>query len=386
MHVVVAISSSPYAYAMPILHIVPRHFRLPRRLTTAITLVICAIVLCAASLLALTRAGFDHQQANACPSGSAHTADAVAIASCSGRWVPTTLKGEVYALLQTAPPSVSLYAGTTSGLRASTDGGRSWSAEQGGLGKMSILALAATSDRRTVYAGTDRGAIYQRLPGGATAWRLIGSPTKGSAIFDLSVAPGDARTVLAGTIGGIYRGMAQDGTWTWDRVVSTGDSSVTSIAWAPWDRRTAFASVFGTSPAVLTSSDVGRSWTASTLGLPSTLPSETLLAIPASNSMMLSTMGAGVWLMTSGSAWRDVSAGLPEHHAMPITGDGSVQFAGTMGYGIFARQDDSSWRRLGKELADGEHIVLSVLLTRGPSQVLLAGTANGLFSYQLTGN
>jgi hypothetical protein len=370
---------------MPLLRRAPLHFPHTRRLTTAITVVICAIVLCATGVLAVTQLDHTDQQAAACPSGSARSIDAVAIVSCPGRWVPSTLKGEVYALLQTAPPSASLFAGTTSGLRVSTNGGRTWSAERAVLGKTSILALAAASDRRTIFAGTDGGAIYQRVPGVAAVWRLIGSPTNGSPIFDLSVAPGNPRTILAGTIGGIYRGMAQHGTWIWKRVVSTGDSSVSSIAWAPWDRRLAFASVFGEAPAVLSSSDNGGSWAASTRGLPPTLPSETLLAIPASNAMMLSTMGEGVWLMTSGDAWRDVSAGLPERHAMPITGDGSVQFAGTMGYGIFARRDGSSWRRLGKELADGEHIVLSLVLTRGPSQMLLAGTASGLFSYQLTG-
>jgi len=110
-------------------------------LTTAITLAICAIVLCVTGVLAVTQLGHTDQQAAACPSGSARTLDVVAIVACPGRWVPSTLKGEVYALLQTAPPFASLFAGTTSGLRVSMDGGRSWSPDRGVLGKTSILAL-----------------------------------------------------------------------------------------------------------------------------------------------------------------------------------------------------------------------------------------------------
>jgi photosystem II stability/assembly factor-like uncharacterized protein len=300
--------------------------------------------------------------------------------------VPTAVAGEVYALLETPSPNASWFAGTTAGLRVSTDAGRSWAPAKGPLGTASILSLAAAPDGHTVYAGSDNGVVYQRSAGGSADWREIGSPTKGSPIFALSVSPLDPRTVLLGTIGGVYRGALRQGAWTWTRVVSTGDSSVTSVAWAPWDRRVAFASVFGVSPAVLRSSDDGRSWQASTRGLPSTLPTETLLAVPAAKGIMLSTMGAGVWMTTSGGPWRDVSAGLPERHAMPIAGEGGVQFAGTMGYGIFARQDNSSWRRLGHELADGAHIVLSLLLTSGPRPVLLAGTANGLFAYRLAGS
>jgi hypothetical protein len=135
---------------------------------------------------------------------------------------------------------------------------------------------------------------------------------------------------------------------------------------------------------VLSTGDGGRTWRADTLGLPATLPTVALLAgTPSSKQVVLSTMGGGVWQRGQDGRWRDISANLPEHHAMPIVADQrGTLYAGTMGYGVYMRQGSGSWRRLGHELSGGQYTTLALAVAGGPRPTLLAGTALGV--YRLT--
>jgi hypothetical protein len=56
-----------------------------------------------------------------------------------------------------------------------------------------------------------------------------------------------------------------------------------------------------------------------------------------------------------------------------------------MGYGVYEKWDGAAWHHLGRGLSGASGIVLSLAETDGPSPVLLAGTANGLFRYELPG-
>jgi photosystem II stability/assembly factor-like uncharacterized protein len=239
-----------------------------------------------------------------------------------------------------------------------------------------------------LFAGTDNGGVYQLQANHGRQWQRVGSPTRGAPIFALAAPPHGGDFVLAGTVGGIFRGTRTGTTWRWQQVARTGDSSVPAITWAPWNSHQVFAGVFGTAPAVLSSSDDGRSWRPYAAGLPSTLPVEALLPLRADSSVMLTTMGGGVWTLHAGGVWHDVSAGLPERHAMPAVDDAAdgAQFAGTMGYGVYVRQQANAWRRLGHRLSGAEYTVLSLLFSSGPKPQLLAGTARGVFRFALTGN
>jgi photosystem II stability/assembly factor-like uncharacterized protein len=238
-----------------------------------------------------------------------------------------------------------------------------------------------------LFAGTGAGDVYM-LPDGGIRWQRIGSPSSGGAIFAVAAPAASHGLVLAGSFSGIYRGTFDGSTWRWRLVARTGDSAVTAITWSPWNPHQVFASVFGTSPPVLASNDDGRSWHPYAAGLPSTLPTEALLPMPSDSGVMLTTMGGGVWLTHATGRWRDVSAGLPERHAMASTGDpaAGTQFAGTMGYGVYGSQVPNTWRRLGRGLSGTEYTVLSMALTNGPDPQLLAGTARGLFRFVLSGH
>ena len=305
-----------------------------------------------------------------------------------GTWVRTRLTLQTNVLLVDPHRTHLLWAGTAQGVWLSPDGGATWQRAGRGLDGHAILALAAMPVSDMIVAGGDNGAVYVGVARGGKDWRWQRiSPLLGAdhPIFSLAVAPGGGDgTVLAGTFGALYRGVRMGG-WTWRAVAHTGDAAITSIIWAPWDRHRAYASVFGTWPPVLVSDDDGRTWHPDTRGLPSALPTQALLALATgARQIILSTMGDGVWLRSATGRWRDVSAGLPAHHAMPLVAAPGRQvalYAGTMGFGVYARQGAGPWRRLGRGLSGGAYTVLALAMTSGAHPTLLAGTALGLFRY-----
>jgi hypothetical protein len=54
-----------------------------------------------------------------------------------------------------------------------------------------------------------------------------------------------------------------------------------------------------------------------------------------------------------------------------------------MGHGVYDKAGGATWQHLGQGLSGASGIVLALAETGGPSPVLLAGTANGLFRYEL---
>jgi hypothetical protein len=245
--------------------------------------------------------------------------------------------------------------------------------------------LATAPGSSTIFAGSGDGVIYARAAGTTGMWRPISPSLGGNPIFSLA-SNRQSHVLLAGTVGALYRGELDGSRWRWQLVAHTGESSISAITWLPGDDQRAFAAVFGSTPPVLSTSDGGRTWRADARGLPTELPSQALLPLPKNQSqVLLSTMGDGVWLRTPGG-WREVSAGLPERHAMPLTGgtDGTL-YAGTMGYGIYLKRGAEPWQRLGSELTGVDYTVLSLTISGGAQPYLLAGTARGVYRYPLAG-
>ncbi|MDB5077215.1 MAG: glycosyl hydrolase, repeat-containing protein [Chloroflexi bacterium] len=358
-----------------------------RRRLPAITLLLAAIILSVSAVLASAPTRSPARQSSPCPRQSGQPYSSQAFLSCSGEWVATRLSTETDALTMVPGSPEKLYAGTVNGVRLSQDGGKTWTQVPGPLGTQSVMSFASEPVSTQLFAGSDTGGVYQLSANHSQQWQRVGSPSRGAPIFALAASPHGGDVVLAGSIGGIFRGTRTGSTWQWQQVARTGDSSVPAITWAPWNPHQVFASVFGTSPAVLASSDDGRTWHPYGAGLPATLPAETLLPLRADSSVMLTTMGAGVWVLHANGIWHDVSAGLPQRHAMPAIDDATAkaQFAGTMGYGVYVRQQANAWRRLGHRLAGTEYTVLSLILTSGPEPQLFAGTARGLFRFSLNG-
>ena len=310
--------------------------------------------------------------------------------SLAGSWVPTTLTIQTNALIAEPAHPDLMVAATDDGVWRSGDGGTHWARAGTGLRGREVDALAATPGTGSLFAGTADGAVYA-LDVGRAGWRRLGAPLAANPIYSLAVAADGHRTVLAGTVGGLYRGTATGG-WRWSHVAQTGDSAVSSISWLSAASQSAVASVFGLSPPILATADDGRTWQTAATGLPSVLPTQALLALPAGrmrgSRLILTTMGDGVWERAATGPWRDISAGLPSRHAMPLVGlpgaATTVLYAGTMGDGVYVKQGDTAWRPLGHGLTGADNTILAVAVAAGPAaspSTLMVGTAHGVLRY-----
>ena len=317
------------------------------------------------------------------PRRQAHPPQRGAALPLDGRWVPSSLTLAVNTLLADPGRPTMLLAGTADGVWRSGDGGALWDRDTASPGD-NVYALAASSGARTLLAGASDGRVYARSGTAGAGWRPISPVLSAYPVFSLAVAP-DGHSAVAGSTGTVYRGQQTGDAWQWRPVHASSGAAITSIVWTPWDPRLVFATVFDAAPPVLASRDGGRVWRPDAEGLPPSLPTQSLDAGgPATREVVLSTMGGGVWLRAPDGGWHDISAGLPRRHAMPLAGGPGgtgALFAGTMGNGVYAKQGEANWRPLGRGLQGSSALILSLLAPSATHQMLLAGTAQGLFRY-----
>ncbi len=300
----------------------------------------------------------------------------------NGRWLPTNLRVETDALIQDPADSTRLVAGTAQGIWTSADAGKTWQRDMGLPARSDVLALAAGGNPRSLYAADSDGRIFRRAESGK--WAAIGPQPAPGSIFSLAVSQASPPVVLAGTSGALYRGEQTAGQWRWKVTARTDQSSFAALVWLPGSAKDALASVFGSAPPALASTDAGRTWHPSSQGLPSTLPAVALIAQRGPPStIVLSTMGYGVWQLAA-TKWTEISKGLPERHAMPLTRGAATDrlYAGTMGYGVFTRGATGPWEPVGKGLTGSSYIVLSLAYVGGAHPTLAAGTGNGVYRYE----
>jgi hypothetical protein len=123
--------------------------------------------------------------------------------------LPDVATVPVAALL--ASPSRWVFAGTSKGLFASDNGGRTWLAMAGTIANRSVAALAGDADR--VFAGTDAGVF---LSSNATSWQSSNAGLRAAVISGI-VAEGTATAYAFGA----RLHKTTDGGATW-RVVHDG--------------------------------------------------------------------------------------------------------------------------------------------------------------------
>jgi hypothetical protein len=317
-----------------------------------------------------------HRAASATPSTPPIAAD--------GHWAPTNLKVEADAIIRDPNDASRLVAGTVQGIWMSSDEGRTWQRQTGAVMHSDVLALAAGGSPVALYAADGEGRVFERDTSGS--WRVIGPQPLPTSIFSLAVSGTPSPVILAGTSGDLYRGEQVAGTWHWTIVAKTDQSSFASIVWLPGNGKSALASVFGSTPPVLASTDAGLTWHAESRGLPSQLPTVALIVSdPQTPAVVLSTMGEGVWRLTA-KTWTEVSKGLPQDHAMPLTRSptGGPLYAGTMGYGVFIQEANGAWKSFGSGLTGPSYIIVSLAYVNGLQPTLVAGTGNGVYRYVTT--
>src|SRR4030095_9484065 len=138
-----------------------------------------------------------------------------------------------------------------------------------------VICLAASADRRRIYAGCDSGGW--RSDDGGISWRQMGRPQPGTydaevpgALFapyviDLAVSPVDAHLVIAvaeaspfvlPSRNGVYRSI--DGGETWSLAPNTQNAG--QVTFAPDDPNLVMVAL-GANVAI--STDAGANWTLS---------------------------------------------------------------------------------------------------------------------------
>jgi photosystem II stability/assembly factor-like uncharacterized protein len=301
--------------------------------------------------------------------------------AAGGRWVPTNLKVETDAIIRDPNDASRMVAGTAQGIWMSSDEGKTWQRQLGAVMPGDVLALAAGGSPVALYAADGAGRIFER--DGSGTWKAIGPQPTPSSIFSLAVSDTPTPLILAGTAGDLYRGEQVAGKWRWTIVAKTDQSSFASIVWLPGNGKNALATIFGSTPPVLASTDGGLTWQAESQGLPSQLPSVALIvANPQQATVVLSTMGEGVWQLAA-KTWTQISKGLPQDHAMPLTrsASGGPLYAGTMGFGVFIQEANGVWKSFGSGLTGPSYIIVSLAYVNGAQPTLVAGTGNGVYRY-----
>jgi photosystem II stability/assembly factor-like uncharacterized protein len=158
-----------------------------------------------------------------------------------------------------------LYLGTTnSWIYQSQDGGASWQ-RLAKLAKTDDLLLdnivVDSSDPNTLLVGAwvvdhPDGGLFISHDAGKT-WTTVAA-MKGQSIRALTQAPSDPKTVIAGTLKGVFR--SEDGGQTWNRITPEGSMDlheVESIAIDPKDPHTIYA---GTWHLPWKTTDGGANW------------------------------------------------------------------------------------------------------------------------------
>ncbi len=134
-------------------------------------------------------------------------------------WAPTTLRGKDIRVLVQHPskPSVFLAGTEDDGVWKSSDRGRTWNATNGGLGHLTVYAIAfAPGDHGAIYLGTHGGGVYRSGDGG-NSWHQKSAGLSVLDVHSLAVLPSRPTTVFAGTLnGGLFESRDAGEQWTFN--------------------------------------------------------------------------------------------------------------------------------------------------------------------------
>ena len=155
------------------------------------------------------------------------------------------------------PPSQTdtLYAGLSNKTAKSTDRGSTWTYYPS---ENNFMSLAVAPDTAGLLYGGDSNRGIFKSTDGARNWKEINTGIQANQIYSIAVSPANDRTIMAGTLAGLY---LRDQTLQWD-LINDGHSEAVSfhplyenILYAGFDR------AFGASP------DRGRTWSYSPLSV-----------------------------------------------------------------------------------------------------------------------
>ena len=286
------------------------------------------------------------------------------------------------ALDPTSPSTV--YAGSDDGMFTSTDAGASWrptiitdnvsfrlsSASSVVVDPLTPTTLYALSDR--VAKSTDSGGIWTMASDGLTSQPL-----------SLAIDPLTPSTLYTGTRrDGVFKSVDGGMQWAPSNTGLPESASTPVLSIDPLTPTTLYA---GTSAGVFKSIDAATSWTSMSSGLPS-LQLLALLVDPLTPTTLYAGLDQnGIAKSTDGGAtWEQISTGLPEISSVRALAidplNPTVVYAGIDDTVFQSINAGASWTRFGQPLPGGQ---VSALALDSASLTLYAGTAEGVFDFQL---
>jgi photosystem II stability/assembly factor-like uncharacterized protein len=215
--------------------------------------------------------------------------------------------GAIRALVIEPQNPAIVYAGASSGVFRSTDGGANWSAANSGLPNSAVSTLAVDAQRAgTVYALVESDGIFKTTDWAAT-WTAVncGLPLEHNSIDSLVVDPRNTEIVYAGTFPGVFK--STDGGQSWMAANVGLRSRVGALAIDPGDSGIVFAALgFG----LFKTTDGGMTWVAT--GFTADI---TALAIDPRNTATLyasaTDPGGGLFKsLDGGESWTPLKSGL----------------------------------------------------------------------------
>jgi hypothetical protein len=255
-------------------------------------------------------------------------------------WKSTGLYGGFVELLRTDPtlPGV-VYAGTTSGLFKSTDGGATWSVGTGLSYFSTVTALGIDpSATSTLYAAVNGDRMYKSVDGGAS-WTPLPPSLSLAFVKDILVDPTNSSTVYAAVVSAFFAPTSVqksvDGGTTWSDAVATGISSPTAFVMDPVAPATLYV---GGVNGIAKSIDAGASWTPVNAGLTNTNITG-LVIDPSAPATLFAATNSGVFKSTDGgTSWNPTSAPLGGRLVIDESSPATL-YLGTLASGVYKTTD-----------------------------------------------
>lgn len=273
------------------------------------------------------------------------------------RWVPTS-GPRVQQITCLVASGTRQFAGTSSGVCRSLDGGETWELDRIGLSNQYVTALLIRGN--VLFAGTfgdGRGyyrGLYYTSDAGDNWWQRLPD------YFVSALACNDT-TVFVGTLdAGVFRLSENGPGWT-NETSGLPVKGILSLVFSGGDL---FAGTDG--GGVFRSSDNGAHWDVANQGLTSLVVRD-LVAI---GPLVFAGTREGVFRsVDAGETWSAMSQGMAGANVLDLAAGPAGLFASTAGGGVFHSPDGgSSWTAINDGLPD--HFVPAIAVSRAN---LLAG-------------
>jgi photosystem II stability/assembly factor-like uncharacterized protein len=302
----------------------------------------------------------------------------------------------VYSLLADDSAPGTVYAGTSDGVRKTTDGGASWLLSVNGLSSVPVASLASSSPN--LYAGTHGAGLRVSRDGGGS-WAAFGSGLNDSYISALALDPSTLSTMYAGTAHPydgstserIYKSTDSGSTWT-RTSLDAGGFTVDFIAVRPGRSAEIFAGSSGVS-GLFHTTDGGQSWSTITTDVRCGTINGMLFDVSGANLLLAGSAGV-CRSADGGQTWTvaPVGSSLSVRTILGDPSDPSVFYAGTNADpasgigGVFVSSDGGqTWMTLGTPMPGASVTALAVTGRTLHAGTLGAGVAERTPSAARTG-